>query len=140
MEHNGRYGGWIVLQRQLTGRSDKGKSVSGLSVFLNVTQADRATSVTDNQVAVGLFYKGLVPSLPGDVIGLGLARTNVNARTVRGVPGTRLDAEYAAELYYSLHPAGWLELRPNLQEVHHPGGRRDAGDVTVLGLKAALTL
>ena len=39
-------------------------------MFANVTQADRRTSVTDNQVALGLFYKGLVPHVPGDVLGI----------------------------------------------------------------------
>ena len=144
-----RYGAWVAVQQQLTGRAEQGKSVSGLSAFLNVTQADRLTAVTDNQVALGLFYKGLVPALPGDVLGIGLARTNVNGRAVRGGtaptapdgsdPG-HLDAEYAAEIYYSLHPTAWLELRPNLQGIHHPGGRRHADEVVVLGLKAALTL
>ncbi len=142
LRRSGRYGAWIAVQRQLSGRAEKGKAVSGLSMFLNVTQADRRTSPIDNQVAAGLFYKGLLPALPGDVLGLGIARTNVNARSVRGSPATPggLDAEYAAELYYSLHPTGWLELRPNLQGVHHPGGRRRVGDVAVLGLKAALTM
>jgi porin len=149
MRRSGRYGGWFSVQQQLTGRAEGGKSVSGLSAFLNVTQADRRTSVTDNQVALGLFYKGLVPWRPGDVLGLGLARTNVNALAIRGGtagegpngldPGPR-DAEYAAELYYSLHPMPWLELRPNIQGIHHPGGRRNARDVAVLGLKAAVTL
>ena len=149
LRRSGRYGGWFSVQQQLTGRAEGGKSVSGLSAFLNVTQADRRTSATDNQVALGLFYKGLVPWRPVDVLGLGLARTNVNARAIRGGtagegpdgldPGRR-DAEYAAELYYSLHPMPWLELRPNVQGIHHPGGRRNARDVAVLGLKAAVTL
>lgn len=144
LQRSSRYGAWLSLQRQLTGRSANGKSVSGLSLFLNVTQADRLTSTIDNQIALGIFYKGLFAAHPGNVLGLALARTNVNGRAARGIAlrdeGVAQDAEYAAELYYSLHPLPWLELRPNLQGIHHPGGRTDAHDVAVIGLKAAATL
>ncbi len=145
LRRGARYGVFFNLQQQLTGTSKDGKSVTGLSVFLNATQADRATSVTDNQIAAGLFYKGLVPWRPGDILGLAVARTNVNGRVARGqlLDPTRpevQDAEYAGELYYSVHPLDWLELRPNLQLVHNPGGVHDANDVAVLGMKAAVTL
>ena len=144
LRRSGRYGVYFTMQQQLTGTSKDGKSLTGLGVFLNVTQTDRKTSVTDNQVSAGLFYKGLVPALPGDVLGVAVARTNVNGRAARAdalVPGTPVrDAEYTAEVYYSLHPIDWLELRPNVQWVHQPGGVRDAPDVGVVGLKAALTL
>jgi len=63
------------------------------------------------------------------------------ARADALVPGTPVrNAEYASELYYSLHPIDWLELQPNIQFIHHPGGIRGADDVAVLGLKAALVL
>ena len=144
LQHTSRYGVYGTMQQQLTGESKDGKALAGLSMFANITQADRATSVTDNQVSLGLFYKGLVPAVPGDVLGVTVARTNVNGRAAtadRLVPGTPVrDAEYAAEVYYSIHPADWLELRPNLQYIHHPGGIRVADDVGVLGMKAAITL
>ena len=144
LRRSSRYGVYVAVQQQITGGSKDGKSLAGLNVFLNVTQADRKTSVTDNQVSAGLFYKGLFPSLPGDVLGFAVARTNVNGRAARAdelVPGTPVrDAEYASELYYSLHPIDWLELQPNIQYIHHPGGIRQADDVAVLGLKAALVL
>lgn len=144
LQRSSRYGVWFVAQHQLTGRAEDGKAVSGLSVYLNVTQADRRTSTTDNQIAAGLFYKGLVPALPEDVLGIGIARTNVNARAARAGllpsgPGG-LDAEYAGEIFYSLHPFDWLDLRPNLQLVNQPGGRKHVPNVAILGLKAAVTL
>ncbi|MEG8014885.1 carbohydrate porin [Sphingomonas sp. 22R3R2A-7] len=145
LRRSARYGVFFNLQQQLTGTSKDGKSVTGLSVFLNATQADRQTSVTDNQVAAGLFYKGLVPWRPGDILGVGVARTNVNGRVAKGQardptrPAVQ-DAEYASEIYYSVHPTRWLELRPNVQLIHNPGGVQDARDVGVLGLKGAITL
>jgi porin len=133
----------VNIQQQLTGHSAAGKSTSGLTVFLNATAADRKTSTIDNQIAIGLFEKGLFPWFTEDVLGLGFARTHVNSRIARS---ERLDgepvqgSEYAAELYYGFHPRSWLELRPNLQWVHHAGGYHDAKEVGVAGLKAALTL
>ncbi|MEG3168845.1 carbohydrate porin [Sphingomonas sp. LB3N6] len=145
LRRSARYGVYFNLQQQITGTSKDGKSVTGLSVFLNATQADRATSTTDNQIAAGLFYKGLVPWRPEDILGFGVARTNVNGRVAKGqeLDPTRpavQGAEYASEIYYSVHPTRWLELRPNVQFIHNPGGVHDANDVGVLGMKAAITL
>ncbi|WP_242147545.1 carbohydrate porin [Sphingomonas sp. BAUL-RG-20F-R05-02] len=144
LRHSGRYGVFASMQQQITGMSKDGKALTGLGVFANVTQADRATSVTDNQVALGVFYKGLLPGVSGDVLGVAVGRTNVNGRAAQAdtlVPGTPVrDAEYAAELYYSITPVPWLELQPNVQLIHHPGGVKTLSDVGVLGLKAAITL
>jgi porin len=143
LQRSSAYGVWVNLQQQITGRSAQGKSVSGLTLFLNATLADRKTSFTDSQIAVGLFEKGLFPWFTEDVCGLGFARTHVNGRVARseGLAGRPAQgAEYAAELYYGFHPRTWLELRPNLQWVHHAGGYRDAHEVGVVGLKTALTL
>ncbi|WP_442678023.1 carbohydrate porin [Sphingomonas sp. ASY06-1R] len=143
LQRSSRSGVWINLQQQLTGRSKDGKSIKGLSLFVNMTQSDRQTSTVDNQLSLGLFYRGLIPYFTEDVFGLGLARTHVNARVadrqrLRGEAPQ--SSEYAAEFYYSFHPRSWLELRPNLQWVHRPGGYRHVDDVGVLGLKGALTL
>ena len=143
LERSSSHGIWINMQQQITGRSEKGKSVSGLSIFLNATQADRSTSTIDSQVAIGLFEKGLLPWFTEDVLGLGFARTHVNSRVAKGerLSGQPAqDAEYEAEIYYGFHPRNWLELRPNLQWVHHAGGYRAAHEVAVIGLKTALTL
>ena len=143
LERSSAYGLWLNFQQQITGRSEEGRTVSGLTVFIKVTQADRRTATVDNQIAVGLFEKGPFSRRAGDELGLGFARTHVNSRVARG---ERLDgqpaqnAEYAAELYYGFHPRNWLEVRPNLQWVHHAGGYALAHEVGVIGLKTAVTL
>lgn len=137
------HGFWINAQQQLTGRSVAGKSVSGLTVFVNVTVTDKRTSLIDNQLAFGLFEKGILPGFNEDVLGIGLVRTHVAARVAlseRLKGDEEQSAEYAAEVYYGFHPYSWLEVRPNLQWVHHPGGFNNAHDVGVVGLKTALTL
>jgi porin len=143
LERSSAFGLWLNIQQQLTGRSKDGKSVSGLTAFVNVTQADRQTATIDNQIAVGLFEKGLFPWFTEDVLGLGFARTHVNGRVAHSerLKGQEAQgSEYAAELYYGFHPRSWLELRPNLQWVHHAGGYSQAHEVGVVGLKTALTL
>ncbi len=143
LEHSSAHGVWVNAQQQLTGRSKEGKTISGLTVFVNATFADRATALTDNQIAIGLFEKGLFTWFTEDVLGLGVARTHVNGRmaAVQQLVGQPPQgSEYATELYYGFHPRSWLELRPNLQWVHHAGGYGKAPEVGVVGMKMALTL
>lgn len=145
----GRYGGYVMIQQQLTGRFTVDpvtgpKATHGLSVFANITQADRRTSQTDNQIAIGAVYIGAVPGRPDDDIGFAVGQTNVNNRAayadLLAAPGTRrADSEYASELYYSVHVRPWLILRPNVQYIVHPGGYHDANDVVVFGAKSAIT-
>ena len=145
LEHNSRYGVWINAWQQILGRSENGKPVSGVGLFLNATQADKKTSFTDNQIALGIFWKPPFKSLPNDVLAFAVGRTHVNSRVRHGqvidpAHPEPQSSEYAAELYYSAHPFHWLEARPNIQYIHNPGGRKPASDVGVLGLKFGVTL
>jgi porin len=145
LQRSSRYGIWINAWQQLWGVSENGKPVSGVGVFLNATQADKRTSFTDNQIAAGIFWKSPFRKLPNDVVAFAVGRTHVNSRVTEG---QHLDptnpepqtSEYAAELYYSAHPFHWLEMRPNIQDIRHPGGRSDRHAIGVLGLKAGITL
>jgi porin len=145
LERNSRYGFWINAWQQVVGTSENGKPISGVGFFLNATQADKRTSFTDNQIALGVFWKPPIRSLPNDVLAFAVGRTHVNRRVRRAELLDPTDpkpqsSEYAAELYYSAHPFQWVEMRPNVQYIHNPGGRSDANDVAVLGLKAGITL
>jgi porin len=104
---------------------------------------DHSTAAIDDQVAAGFWWKGVIPDLPDDVLGIGLARTHVNSLVAYGdsLAGARAlpDAEYVAEIYFSLHFLEWVEMRPNFQIVHNPGGFKNVQDVGVLGLKAGVT-
>lgn len=143
LRRSGRYGGWIDVEQQVTGTAHDGHALSGTTVFLNLTRADRRTSFLDNQIVVGAFFNGLIPSRPKDVLGIGFARTHVNTRAAdaqRLAGGERVQrSEYACELFYELRMPPWLTLRPNLQYLHEPGGRRDERDAMVVGLKSAIT-
>ncbi len=45
------------------------------------------------------------------------------------------DTEYSAELYYGIHLADWLTVRPNLQYIRHPGGVSQVDGALIGGLK-----
>lgn len=143
---HGRYGAYINFLQQLT-RPDASDPSRGLSVFLNATIADQRTSTIDNQIALGLIYKGPFDLRPKDEIGLAVGRTHVNDRVAKGQrllneaglgPVAVQNAEYAVELYYGLQATDWLMARPNIQYVHLPGGTRHNDDVVVLGLKTSI--
>lgn len=145
-DRRGRYGAYINFLQQLT-RPDADDPSRGLSVFLNATIADRRTSTIDNQIALGLIYKGPFDARPKDEIGLAVGRTHVNGRVAKGQrllndaglgPVAVQDAEYAFELYYGLQATDWLMARPNIQYVHLPGGTSHNDDVVVIGLKTSI--
>jgi porin len=144
LRRHDRYGAWFSVQQQVFGEAANGKFLNGGAFFFNVTVTDHRTSAIDDQVAAGFWWKGVIPALPDDVLGIGVARTHVNSLVAYGdslAGATSLpDAEYAAEIYFSLHPFDWIEMRPNLQLIHNPGGIKSAQDVSIIGLKAGITL
>ena len=144
LQRHDRYGMWVSVQQQIFGEAANGKFLSGGAIFFNATVTDHRTSAIDDQVAAGFWWKGIIPALPEDALGIGIARTHVNSLVAYGaaLAGARSlpDAEYAAEIYFSLHPFDWIEMRPNFQLIHNPGGLKNANDVGVLGLKAGITL
>ncbi|MGO1079864.1 carbohydrate porin [Inquilinus sp. CA228] len=145
-DRRGRYGAYINFLQQLT-HPDANDPSRGLSIFLNATIADRRTATIDDQIALGLLYKGPFDARPKDEIGLAVGRTHVNGRVAKGQrllndaglgPVAVQDAEYAFELYYGLQATDWLLARPNLQFIHHPGGTSHNDDVVVIGLKTSI--
>jgi porin len=142
LQRRDRYGFWFSMQQQIFGEAANGKFLNGGAFFLNVTVTDHRTSAIDDQIAAGFWWKGIIPALPDDVLGIGLARTHVNSLVAYGdsLAGAQSLPEYVAEIYFSLHPFDWIEMRPNLQLIHNPGGIKSAQDIGVLGLKAGITL
>lgn len=144
-----KHGLWFGAQQQVTSlASDHSR---GLSLFANVTAHDKKTNAIDNYVQAGLVYKGLFDARAKDDIGFALARVHVNpayrknaqarnqARAIYDYdnPGYQppQDTEYSAELYYGVHLANWLTVRPNLQYIRHPGGVSQVDDALIGGIK-----
>ncbi len=146
LTRHGAYGAYVNFQQRMTSSPDPA-SKQGLSVFFNATYADRRTSTLDNQIAVGLFWTGPFSFRRGDEIGFAVGRTHVNSR-VADVEKQQNDrelgpigvqhSEWVAEVYYNMHAAPWLDLRPNIQYVRHPGGIDANTDDVIAGLKLAI--
>jgi porin len=144
LRRHGREGVYINLLQQLSGTLQG----PGAALFLNITQADHATSPSlDRQIAVGVQYTGLFEVRPSDVIGAALGTSHVNSRVAADerllaqIPGNDIPvqtAEYVAELFYGWTPVPYLTLRPNLQCVLHPGGSHTYENEIVVGLKTTL--
>ena len=132
---HGAHGGYVNFEQQVS---------TNLRLFLNATQADRRTSTTDRQLAIGGSWGAPFASRPLDDIGFAVGSTHVNSRVIRrqrqlnGLLPMHAPVggyERVAELYYTYRPTGWLMLRPNLQYIKHPGGSSRNDNATVLGLK-----
>ncbi|BBH47776.1 carbohydrate porin [Pseudomonas sp. KU43P] len=148
-----KHGLWIGAQQQVTAlATDQSR---GLSLFANATVHDKKTNAIDNYVQAGLLFKGPFDARSKDDIGFALARVHVNpayrknarlANQAAGLvdydnPGYLpvQDTEYSAELYYGIHLADWLTVRPNLQYIRHPGGVSQVDDAVIAGLKIQST-
>ncbi|MFJ3450129.1 carbohydrate porin [Pseudomonas sichuanensis] len=148
-----KHGLWLGVQQQLTAQaSDQSR---GLSLFANATVHDKKTNAIDNYVQAGVVYKGPFDARAKDDIGFALARVHVNpgyrknARLINQAAGLYdydnpgylpvQDTEYSAELYYGIHLANWLTVRPNLQYIRHPGGVSHVDDALIGGLKIQST-
>jgi porin len=148
-----KHGLWIGAQQQVTSlATDQSR---GLSLFANATMHDKKTNAIDNYVQAGLVYKGPFDARAKDDIGFALARVHVNpayrknARLANQAAGLDdydnpgflpvQDTEYSAELYYGIHLADWLTVRPNLQYIRHPGGVSQVDDALIGGLKIQST-
>ncbi|MEX6664421.1 carbohydrate porin [Pseudomonas sp. W2-17] len=144
-----KHGMWLTLRQQVT--SQASDNSRGLSLFANVTLHDKKTNMIDNFVALGATYKGPFDARPEDDIGVGISRIHVNPafrkninlrNQAEGVSDYNdpaflpvQDTEYNAEIYYGVHVANWLTVRPNLQFIRHPGGVNQVDDALVAGLK-----
>lgn len=144
LQRGARHGYFLTIQQQLTGEA----GVSGTSVFFNVAQADKNTSATDRQIAVGVQYKAPFQRA-NDFVGLAFGATHGSERAgdyqrlfnqlypTFSSP-VRDGNEYVTELFYSWSPIASIALRPNLQYIRHPGGTGDNSDAFILGLKTSV--
>ncbi|WP_211352704.1 carbohydrate porin [Luteibacter pinisoli] len=144
LQHDSRRGAWITFQQQVTGEAG-GK---GTTVFLNVTSADHATSATNNQISLGMEYKGIFDR-PNDFIGAAFGASYANgyaAKNQRLINQLNPDNaaivndgyEKVTEVFYSWSPIPSIAIRPNLQYIKDPGGSNKRDDAFVLGLKTSV--
>jgi len=144
LRRDGQYGAYINFIQQVSGEAGG----SGMSIFLNASQADRNTAATDRQISLGMEYAGPF-ARANDMIGFAVGETNANSRYAAYVKENNARTgedvivgdgnEYVTELFYSWAPIPSIYLRPNLQYILHPGGTSENSNAFVLGLKMGFT-
>ncbi|HEY9130885.1 MAG TPA: carbohydrate porin [Dyella sp.] len=145
LERGARYGAYLQMMQQVNGDADS----TGTTVFFNITQADRYTSATDRQIAMGFEHKGMF-GRERDALGFAVGATHANGRLGNyqrqfnmfnpANPVKVLDGyEYVGELFYNWSPNASIDLRPNLQYIVHPGGTNENRNAFVLGLKTNIS-
>jgi len=156
--HNGSYGsqakaygGYVLLQQQLT--ATNGDVNRGLGLTVQAVMNDHKTSKTDHYQAVSFTWKGPFAARAQDEIGVGAARIHVNSDYGKMQHETNQyngeyyynsptylpvqhGSEWNYEVYYNVHATNWLNLRPNLQYVASPGAVSGVKDAFIGGLSA----
>lgn len=150
-DHAHAYGGYLLAKQQLT--TQAGDPDRGLGLVVQAVINDHKTSKTDNYQAVSVTWTGPFDIRPKDEIGLGVARIHVNStysqmqRRQNHEHGVSIysdrtylpiqsGAEWNYELYYNIHLANWISLRPNLQFITSPGAVSEVDNALVGGLMA----
>jgi porin len=131
-----KQGMWVVAKQQLTSHADDARR--GLSGFVNLTVHDSDTNNVSNMQNIGLVYKGLLDARPEDDLGVGVARIAINddVRDLQAANGlAQQNEEYDAEVYYGIHAANWLTVRPNIQYIRHVGAYKNGESAWVGGIK-----
>lgn len=127
-----KQGMWVVAKQQLTAHQDDPHR--GLTGFVNVTVHDSDTNTVGNMQNIGLVYKGAFDARPQDEIAVGLARIRIND-DVNDHQERPQNEEYDAEIYYGIHAANWLTIRPNVQYIRHVGAYKNGENAWVGGIK-----
>lgn len=137
-----KQGGWLVANQQFT--THHGDVNRGLSAFMNLAFMDSKTNAVTDMQNIGLRYVGMMDARPKDDIAIGVSRikvgdnVNLHNDSIQYVDplgrGYQSD-EINVELYYGIHFANWLTVRPNIQYVNHVGGYRNGNDAWVGGIK-----
>ncbi len=143
---NGRYGGYVMAQQQLS--TPSAGSTRGLTMFAHLTLADRNTALIRDSLTLGLSYEGPFAARAHDRAEFAVARYAFNERlahyqrllntTAAGPVGVQ-GAETDFNLQYNLALTPWCTLGPNLQYVIHPNGLHTIDDAFVVGLQAKVT-
>ena len=98
---------------------DQSDDNRGIGLFVLAGYANPRVSSVDYQASGGLAWTGPVPSRVNDVLGLGLGFLHFSNATNAGFDEA---AETTLELFYRIQVTPWMNVQPDLQYIHDPGG------------------
>ena len=146
LRRTGPYGFYVQGQQHLTGSATEDPVTgritrrSGLNAFFNYVRTDPRTARIIDQVNAGVYFNGPLAARPDDYIGVGAARTRYNPRAAAAEAAAnprsaRRGAEIEIEAHYGIRVTPGFTLKPSIQYIVSPGGRKVARNATVLGIR-----
>jgi porin len=81
---------------------------------------------------MGLVYQGLFPGRDKDVTAFG----NYYNWLSDNISG---DLEVQFDLVHSFYITSWLQIGPEIQYIHHPGGTGDIANSLILNIQTIVT-
>jgi porin len=140
-------GSWAVYYNfdQYLYQPDKG-SDKGFGIFGRIGVSDGDPNFMRSFFSLGVSGKGLIPSRPNDVFGIGGYYLDINNPTLETPLGTTkfLRDEYGFEAYYNFALTPWALLTPDIQVVRgalqHPidDRSRAVDTAVVMGVRLRL--
>lgn len=130
------HGAYVLAERDVAGDPD---GAGYWRAFLRAGVADGDTTPFGGGMQAGLSGRRVLRSRPASMVSIGYGMASLSDRYRRANPAGApplTASENALELTYSDRLLPFLTLQPDVQYVVRPSGRRDAGDVLVLGLRA----
>lgn len=151
--HNRTWFMYAGLNQQITRHNDDPNR--GMSVSFSIAVADQRSNVSSNISAASMRYRGLFDARPNDWLGIGVAYIDASSHYRRNqrylnqmnqvsdynnplyspLPGHSINAD----IYYRFKVFSWLDLQPDLQLWHNPGGLKETQDAWIAGLKTVVT-
>jgi porin len=146
LQRNGRWSVYTLAKQ--TVYQEPSNTKRGLTLFGMATASDPETSKYRYFFSAGAVYQGTFPGRDNDYVGFEASYTRVNNRlasfqedrnTVSGHDKGVQKYESVIEVDYGAQLCKWLNLRPNVQYVIHPGATGKVPDALVLGLYTSLS-
>ncbi|MFK4873506.1 carbohydrate porin [Novosphingobium sp. ZW T3_23] len=144
-ERDGSYGGYSSVVARFHTHEGGDRNVK---IFFNATLADAATSIVDRSLAAGMVWTGPFAARARDQVGIAISANHLNRRLAdyrrerlslgfaAGLPGT---SENALELFYGAQVSRFLQIRPDVQWLHRPGGTKANRDAIIVGARTAVS-
>ena len=140
---------WASGNQQVTRHAEDASR--GMSISWSGSLSDQRTNRVRMTSSLSMRYRGLLDARPADWLGLGVSYIKMsryaneqlqyaNQGLLPGVIGyPSISHSVNAELYYRIRATSWLELQPDIQYWHNPGGAGSTPDAWVAGLKTVVS-
>ncbi|MCG6941850.1 MAG: carbohydrate porin [Thiohalocapsa sp.] len=133
---------WLLADQMLYREAPGGdEGLWGFGAWIN-SREDRV-NLLDDQLSLGLVYRGLLPSRPRDSLGFAFTRGWVSneqnvARLAQGLPTQHAESVY--ELNYKFVLGRGITFEPDVQYIQDPAATGEINDAWAVGAQITLDL